>query len=81
MNRTDTHKITVLDVINGSSTNFEPKNNIEKAQSFIYIKCLRTNRKSDAEDRIFYGVSFPASTFSKVWVQLTCSPYEFGGKI
>ena len=38
MNNTDTHKITVLDVINGSSINFEKKNNIEKAQSFIYIK-------------------------------------------
>lgn len=34
------------------------KKNIEKAQSFIYIKCLRTNRKSDAKDRIFYVVSF-----------------------
>ena len=39
------------------------KNNIEKAQSFIYVKWRWTNCKSDAKDRIFYVVSFPESTF------------------
>ena len=81
MNNTDTHKITVLDVIYGNFINLDKQKKIEKAQSFIYIKCRWTNRKSDAKDRIFYGVSFPASTFSKVWVRVTCSPYEFRGKI
>ena len=83
MNSTDTHKITVLDVIYGSSINFEKKKTIQKKHKVLYILNLdeQSNCKSDAKDRIFYGVSFPASTFSKVWVKVTCSPYEFRGKI